>query len=203
MEAIPVAPKAESNAASKVGVPANGSPSAAVLELLKLLVGAGGFLDLEADLGAGIGRVGAAAALVVREEEPVRPWSMAFWMALSKLDSLLAPNDDAVVVVSPSSPSEVLMQVELAVSKVVALVLTSNPKALARYAGSPSGTGWPDSCWAVRILLAAAPYRPKEEDEASRRNRAEAILLFIPDPFLPLLLYMLLPRGCGCCFCWR
>ena len=107
MEVIPVAPNAESNAASKVGVPANGSSSAAVLELLALLVGAEGFLDLEADLGAG--RVGAAAALVVREEEPVRPWSMAFWMALSKLDFLLAPNDDEAVVVSPSSSSEVLV----------------------------------------------------------------------------------------------
>ena len=116
MEAIPVAPKAESNVASKVGVPANGSPSAAVLELLALLVVAGGFLDLEADLGAGIGRVGAAAALVVREEEPVRPWSMAFWMALSKLDFLLAPNDALAVVSPPSSSPEVLMQVEAAVS---------------------------------------------------------------------------------------
>ena len=134
------APRAESKSGSKVGmpanrsssvaaavavaaaaaavleflaIPANGSSSAAVvLELLaRLVVGAGMFLfDLEADLGAG--SLGAAAALVVREEEPVRPpWSMAFWMALSKLELLLmvAPNDALAVLFSPSSSAEVLM----------------------------------------------------------------------------------------------
>ena len=142
------APRAESKSGSKVGmpanrsssvaaavavaaaaaavleflaIPANGSSSAAVvLELLaRLVVGAGMFLfDLEADLGAG--SLGAAAALVVRKEEPVRPrpWSMAFWMALSKLELLLVvPNDAAVVFFSSASSSaEVLMQVEAAVS---------------------------------------------------------------------------------------
>jgi hypothetical protein len=76
------------------------------LELLALLVvvGAGAFLfDLEADKGAG--SLGAAAALVVREEEPVRPWSMALWMALSKLEVLLVAPKDADVVFSSSSSS--------------------------------------------------------------------------------------------------